>query len=73
MKPKIANMLLKNFNKPDEKLIETFNYLLNRLALLDDKFLSNRDYRYIEHINYKLNNGEEENKWNIEYTGIQKA
>ena len=62
MKPKIANMLLKNFNKPDEKLIETFNYLLNRLALLDDKFLSNRDYRYIEDINYKLNNGEEENK-----------
>ena len=55
MKPKIANMLLKNFNKPDEKLIETFNYLLNRLALLDDKFLSNRDYRFIEHINYKLN------------------
>ena len=62
MKPKIASMLLKNFNKPDEKLIETFNYLLNRLALLDDKFLSNRDYRFIEHINYKLNKGEEENK-----------
>ena len=62
MKPKIANMLLNNFNKPDEKLIETFNYLLNRLALLDDKFLSNRDYRYIEDINYKLNNGGEENK-----------
>ena len=55
-------MLLNNFNKPDERLIETFNYLLNRLALLDDKFLSNRDYRFIEHINYKLNNGEEENK-----------
>ena len=62
MKPKIANMLLKNFNKPDEKLIETFNYLLNRLALLDDNFLSNRDYRFIEHINYKLNNGEEDDK-----------
>ena len=61
MKPKIANMLLNNFNKPDEKLIETFNYLLNRLALLDDKFLSNRDYRYIEDINYKLNNGEGDN------------
>ncbi len=29
---------------------------------LMDKFLSNRDYRFIEHINYKLNNGEEENK-----------
>ena len=62
MKPKIANMLLKNFNKPDEKLIETFNYLLNRLALLDDNFLSNRDYRFIEHINYKLNNGEEDDE-----------
>ena len=62
MKPKIADMLLNNFNKPDEKLIETFNYLLNRLALLDDKFLSNRDYRYIEDINYKLNNSVEENK-----------
>ena len=73
MKPKIANMLLKNFNKPDEKLIETFNYLLNRLALLDDKFLSNRDYRFIEHINYKLNNSEGVNKWSIEYIDIQKA
>ncbi len=62
MKPKIADMLLNNFNKPDEKLIETFNYLLNRLALLDDKFLSDRDYRYIEDINYKLNNSGEENK-----------
>ena len=61
MKPKIANMLLKNFNKPDEKLMETFNYLLNRLALLDDKFLSNRDYRFTEHINYKLKNGGKEN------------
>ena len=45
MKPKIADMLLNNFNKPDEKLIETFNYLLNRLAVLDDKFLSDRDYQ----------------------------
>ena len=62
MKQKIADMLLNNFSKPDEKLIETFNYLLNRLALLDDKFLSDRDYRYIEDINYKLNNSGEENK-----------
>ena len=62
MKPKIADMLLNNFNKPDEKLIETFNYLLNRLALLDDKFLSDRDYRYIEDINYKLNNSGEDDE-----------
>ena len=61
MSKDIAKTLLSNFNKPDKKLLNTFNYLLNRLALLDDKFLSNRDYRFIEHINYKLKNGGKEN------------
>ena len=56
MSKDIAKTLLSNFNKPDKKLLNTFNYLLNRLALLDDKFCSNIDYRYIEDINYKINN-----------------
>ena len=65
MSKDIAKTLLSNFNKPDKKLLNTFNYLLNRLALLDDNFLSNRDYRYIEDINYKLNNNRGEWRWRI--------
>ena len=32
MSKDIAKTLLSNFNKPDKKLLNTFNYLLNRLV-----------------------------------------